>query len=637
MTNPIIPNHFPDLSKAKAIGIDIETRDDDLLKLGPGVRRDAYIIGVGIVTSDEEFKGYYPVAHDIGPNLNKTAVYAWLNDILANPNLIKIGANLLYDFDYLTHAGIKIHPNKWYDVQIAEPLINENAKNYKLETLGQKYLNYGKKTDKLEEKCKELGLKGKVGSNIWQLPSKLVGEYCIQDCEVSIGVMRKQYPILQRENLLDVFNLEIELMPLLLRMRQNGVRIAEEKLSQAIEEFELELMSKRDELYNLTGQDVQVWSGASVKSAFDQIGLENPYKTATGKLSFTKDILESFNHPVPTLILECRQAEKFINTFLVGQMQRQMTNGRIHCQFNQLRKTSEQGSGRYGTVTGRFSSSNPNLQFIPSRNPRLGPLCRSLFIPENDCKWVKIDYSQIEFRLFAHFALGPGSDEFKAKYNADSKIDYHQWCADLAGVDRRYAKDINFGLLYGMGRKKLAKSLGIEEDEAKSFIETYSSKFPFMRNTFYKAMHRAEDVGYVKTLMGRRRRFDKYESVDYDLRGSITPKMDRSKLRQEILAINAAQGNKYSVGIQRAGTFRALNAVIQGSAADIMKKGMVDAWKAGIFNTLIPHITVHDELNVSMPSNGKEALKELLNIMETTIPLSVPVIADYDIGNSWGD
>ena len=629
-----MPTEFPDLSAARGIAIDIETRDPDLQSKGPGVRRNGYIVGIGIVTDDKEFKAYYPIAHDEGPNMNKTAVLSWLNNELSR-NQPKIGANLLYDIDYLTAAGVTVNGN-WLDVQNAEPLINENVRRYNLDALALKYLDKQKLSSILVDACKERGFKGKPHQHIWQLPAAIVGPYCIADAELCIDIFNKQLPILRDEGLEPLFRIETYLMPMLLHMRQTGVRLDTKSLAKAIKGFKARLRKNMVELSQMVGFQVEPWTGAALAIACDKLDIKYPLTTTkTRKPSFTKEFMTAHEHPFLRMVAEVRRLHKFIGTFLEGQMQSQLINGRIHCQFNQLR------GDEYGTVTGRFSSSHPNLQFIPARDKELGPLCRSMFIPEEDCDWIKADYSQIEYRIFSHYAIGQGADDFRDTYNSSPDIDYHQWCANAAGISRKNAKTINFGLLYGMGVKLLAQNLNLPVDEAKDFLAIYHGKVPFLRTTFRRAMETANQRGYVKTILNRRRRFPLWIPADRQLasetEGHTNPELVKSWVKKRLLS--AGKEHSFNAGIQRKGTFKALNAVIQGSSADMIKKAMVDCWRAGIFNILTPHITVHDELDVSVPKTkaGTEALQEMLIHMRDAIPLKVPVIIDCGRGPSWGE
>jgi len=631
-----LPDGFPDFSEAKVISIDVETRDDDLVEKGPGVRRGAYIIGVSVAV-DHDFCEYYPVAHDQGPNLNKKAVFKWLKGELKRTSQVKLGANLLYDFDFLAEQGVQVK-GPWYDVQIAEPLLDENnAGHYNLGDLAKKYLGEAKAETELEAYCVERGWKGKVQKHLWKIPSEMVARYAKQDAILSIKIFEKQTPILRVEELWDLFLLETRLSPLLLQMRRTGVRIDEVKLNHAIIKYKERLRKTYAKLKKLVGFEINYQAGENIAQAFDKLKIKYPLTAKTKKPSFVKEWLRAHDHPLAQLITSCRTLDKFIGTFLEGSIKDQLINGRVHCLFNQLL------SDEYGTVTGRFSASHPNLQFIPARDEELGPLCRSMFIPEEGCDWGKADYSQVEYRIFAHYAIGEGADHFRAEYVRDPHIDYHQWCSDEAGCPRRKAKDINFGLIYGMGLAKLCRQLGLSYEEGKKFLEQYNEKIPFMKTTLQAASNAALSRGYVKTILNRRRRFIAWAPVDYILAKELGDSKDKSLMIKQVNKKIKEALDKIEIpprpGVQRAYTYRALNAVIQGSAADLMKKAMVNIWEVGLNNILTLHLTIHDELDISIPrtKEGKEAFAEMIHIMETAIKFKVPIIVDSTIDKNWGE
>lgn len=634
MTEWTLPNSFPNLSAAKIVCVDIETRDDDLKAKGPGVRRDGYIIGVAIGTNDG-FRGYYPVAHDEGPNLNKRAVYSWLKRELGRKSQIKLGANLLYDIDFLTHAGVSVK-GPWYDVQNAEPLIDENARGkYNLDALAKKYLDRHKEETALEEECKRRKLRGKVQKHLWKLPASIVGPYAETDVDLPLEIFPKQRAILEKEDTWELFLMETGLGPMLLQMRQQGVRLNEDKLEKAIKKYEQILRKSRRELKHIVGKDVEIWAAESLAKAFDNVGVKYGRTPKTNAPSFTKDFLGKVEHPIGPLVLKCRSIDKFIGTFLKGQMRDQMINGRIHCLFNQLK------SDENGTVTGRFSSSHPNLQFIPKRDDEFGPLCRSMFIPEDGCDWGRADYSQVEFRLFAHYARGRGAEKFRDEYRKNPNIDYHQWCAEEAGIRRGPAKTVNFAVIYAVGAAKLAIKLGLTVPETKKFLEGYHDVLPFAKNTLNIVSERAANRGWIRTIMKRRRRFDTWEPMDWELAHEVPAVRDKNKMmdlvQHKIKEARQLKQKPPRPGVRRAGTYKALNALIQGSAAELMKKAMLKSYKAGIFDVLPPHLTVHDEMDPSVPKNkhGQEAWKEMIHIMETAIKFKVPVVVDAEVGPNW--
>jgi len=313
-------------------------------------------------------------------------------------------------------------------------------------------------------------------------------------------------------------------------------------------------------------------------------------------------------------IARAREINKSHTTF-IDTILKHNHNGRIHAEINQLR--GDNG----GTVTGRFSYSNPNLQQIPARNKELGPAIRSLFIPEEGHTWGCFDYSQQEPRLVVHYALATlgttGVASIAEEYNKkDSNTDFHKMVAKITGMPRREAKTINLGLFYGMGKNKLQAELGVSKLKAEDLFRTYHDKVPFVKQLMDATMKRAQDSGKIRTLLGRLCRFHLWEPNQFGIHKALPH--DKALL-------------EHGPGIRRAYTYKALNRLIQGSAADMTKKAMIDLHKEGI----IPHIQVHDELDISV-KDDKEA-KQIVQIMETSVELEVPNKVDYEAGSNWGN
>jgi len=629
-----LPKEFPNLKGEKLVALDTETCDPQLLSKGPGVRRDGYIIGISVAVPSGE-SWYFPFGHAEGKQFDKAKVIQWAKDNLTTPGQAKLGANIMYDLDYLYHEGVEVS-GPFYDVQNAEPLINENLKTYSLDSLGERYL--GKKKDEriLEEACRNRGLKGKPQEHLWKIDARFTGEYAEWDAAMLIPIFEKQKKIMAEQELENIFDIETRLVPMLLAMRRRGVLIDKDRLQNAHDAMMDRLVQKKKELASLNGgAEVDYWAAEHIGRIFDRHNLDYPMTPKTNKPSFTKDWLDRHNHPISKVIVECRTLDKFIGTFLEGSIREMMVGDRIHGQFHQLK------SDDHGTVTGRLSASTPNLQFIPMRDKELGPLCRSLFMPDPGKLWAKLDYSQIEIRILAHYARGPGADKVRQMYIEDPRADYHQWCADEAQVSRTFAKRINFGLIYGMGVPKLSAQLGIPIKEAELFLGVYFEKLPFLQETVQTATRVAETRGYIKTILGRRRRFDLWEPRDGRLSKMINANPDKKKIIDFVneQRANQKEGNKYYPGVQRAGCYKAFNAADQGSAADIMKKSMVDVWESGVCEVIdSPLLTVHDELDFDFPKSkeGFEAVRETQRIMETTVELAVPAIVDAEYGENWG-
>ena len=255
--------------------------------------------------------------------------------------------------------------------------------------------------------------------------------------------------------------------------------------------------------------DVQIWAARSIAKVFDNLGLEYSRTEKTDSPSFTKNFITNHEHPVVKLIAEARKINKVRTTFIDTILEHEYC-GRIHADINQIR--SDDG----GTVTGRFSYSNPNLQQIPARDPDTGPLIRSLFIPEENCKWGTFDYSQQEPRLVAHYALRFGYDSAQTiadSYENDPSTDFHRIVANMAKIDRKEAKTINLGLFYGMGKAKLQAELGVTKEKTEELFSQYHNNAPFVKMLLNGVMEVAQEKGRIKTLLGRKCRFPKYEPI----------------------------------------------------------------------------------------------------------------------------
>lgn len=594
------PTEFPDLSSADVIGLDTETYDPDLKSRGPGTRRDGYIIGVSVATS-QGFKRYYPVRHQMGGNLDAERVFGWLREQLSRPRQVKVGANILYDMDYLANEGVNV-VGPVEDIQVAEPLIDENARSFSLDALARKYLAMTKFEGELKRWGEIAFGKDNYKNNLWQTPVELVGPYAEVDADLPIRIREKQLKVMQSEGLLDLYHLECKLIPILIGMRRRGVRIDVEGAERLLGRLDTQIADLSGQLRRMTGMDVNVNASDSLAQAFTAAGVPFPRNTENGKPTFQKNWLKHHKHPLPGLVTKTRGLMKFKSTFVQGYVLDSHINGRIHCQFHQLR------SDEHGAVSGRFSSSDPNLQNIPIRDEEVGPLIRALFLPDDGQLWYAKDWSQIEYRLIVHYAAlrqFQGADEAVQRYNSDRSTDFHQVVAELTGLPRKDAKNVNFGIAYGQGRDLLASSLGLSLDEAEAFLRTYHSRAPFIKKLADQVKAKVEATGFVKTLLGRRRRFTADEKGRYEF------------------------------------THKSLNALIQGSAADIMKLAMVKAGEDGVYRVVgWPLLTVHDELGKSGDPHNREhveALDHLHHIMENCVQLLVPLLAEGSSGLNWAE
>ncbi len=605
-TEWVKPTEFPDLRQANTIAIDLETHDPKLKTMGTGS-----VIGrgkvVGIAVAVDGYSGYFPFDHEGGGNLEKNKVIQWFKDVCKS-QADKIFHNAMYDVCWIRSMGIKINGNI-YDTMIAASLVNENRFRYDLGSLGWDYCGQGKNETELVNAAKEWGVDPKA--DMWKLPAMYVGNYAERDAELTLALWRVMQKELSDQDLGAIFDLETELFPCLVDMRFLGVRVdveAAQKLKKQLAAEEKELLQT---IKKETQVDVQIWAARSIEKVFQNLHLPYERTEKTNSPSFTKNFLSTHEHPLVKCIAKAREINKAHTTF-IDTILKHEHNGRIHADINQIR--SDTG----GTVTGRFSYSNPNLQQIPARNKDLGPLIRSLFIPESGCEWGCFDYSQQEPRLVVHYAsLDQDTSVFGVKDSyLDDNADFHTIVAKMADIPRSQAKTINLGLFYGMGKAKLQAELGVSKQKAEELFSIYHNRVPFVKSLMNSVSNRAQQRGQIRTLLGRLCRFHLWEPNQFGIHKALP--FDQA--RQE-----------YGPGIKRAYTYKALNKLIQGSAADMTKKSMLELYKEGI----VAHIQVHDELDISVENDTKA--KRIIEIMESAVELEIPNKVDYESGKNWGD
>lgn len=603
------PASFPNLSEAKEIAIDLETCDPNMESLGPGwPRNDGYIVGYAIAV--DGWAGYFPVAHGGGGNLDKRIVERWVRDVLATP-ADKIMHNAAYDLGWLRATGFEVN-GTIYDTMLAAPLIDENRFAYSLNSLGFDYLKEIKSEQGLKESASDFGVHPK--KELWKLPAMHVGDYAEQDAALTLKLWHHFKSLLAKDEVESIFKLETEVLPVLVNITLKGINFDRAKCERHMREMRTKENEILKFLREQAGMQVDIWAAQSIAAAFDRLGVQYP-KTAAGAPSFTKSFLDTHEHPMAKMILEARELNKTHGTFLEPYLKHSAKDGRIHTHFNQMR--NEDG----GTVTGRLSASNPNLQQVPARHEIIGPMVRGLFLPEEGNIWAANDFSSQEPRLLVHYAtlLGlPGAEKMAQAYRDNPDTDFHQMVADMAGIKRKAAKTIGLGLMYGMGKAKLAQQLDLPVDEASDLIGTFHSKVPFLKGTVDAVMKRIEHPssgGSIRTLLGRKCRFPLWEPVEWGVNKALPHE-------QAVIA--------YGSRIKRAGTYKGLNRLIQGSAADQTKAGMVALHKAG-FNLLLQ---VHDEIALSVMT--REEAREAAHIMATAVNLEVPSRVDVETGPSWG-
>ena len=602
-----IPTEFPDLRQVEEIAIDLETKDPDLKEKGSGsVIGNGDVIGIAVATTG--YKGYFPIAHEGGGNMDRKKVLEWLKDILESPST-KVFHNAMYDVCWLRQLGFKINGDI-VCTMIAAAITDENRFRYDLNSLSWHYLGYGKNEGALAEAASEWGIDPK--SEMYKLPSMHVGSYAERDAEITLGLWQEMKKEIIHQDLEDIFDLETELFPCLVDMKFKGVRVDLDKAHLMKKQLVKEERDLLTAIERETNVRPQIWAARSIAEVFDNLKIPYERTQKTSAPSFTKNFLQEHEHPVVKMIAKAREINKAHTTFIDSILKYQH-KGRIHADINQLR--SQFG----GTVTGRFSYSNPNLQQIPARNKDLGPKIRSLFIPEEGCKWGCFDYSQQEPRLVVHYASLyklPSVYSVVDAYHNNKDADFHQTVADMAKIPRTQAKTINLGLFYGMGKTKLQAELGVTKEKAAELFNTYHGRVPFVKQLMERASNRAQDRGQIRTLLGRLCRFHLWEPNQFGMHKAL-PHEDALR--------------EHGPGIRRAYTYKSLNKLIQGSAADMTKKAMLELYKEGI----IPHIQIHDELDLSI-KDDKQANK-VIEIMENAVTLEVPNKVDYEQGDTWGD
>ena len=500
------PFSLPDLIGQKEIAIDLETCDPWLKTHGPGwaFKERGYIIGIAVAT--EGWKGYFPVAHQLGANLDKEVVYRWLQKQLNSSNA-KIFHNAQYDVGWLTAEGFKIN-GAIHDTMMAAPLLNENERSYSLNNLGKTYVGEKKDESILAEAAHAFGVDSK--SEMYKLPPEYVGNYAEQDADLTYRLWQILKQGLEREDVSEIYNVERSLIPLLIDMRRRGVRIDTDKAQQVKKKLHNEERKITKEIKRWYGIEPDLWAAQSLAQVFDRAGLDYPRTPKIDAPSFVATWLENHDHKLPLAIAKARKFNKARTTFIDKMILEHLVDGRIHGELHPLR--SDNG----GTVTGRFSCSRPHLQQVPARDPLIGPLIRSLFIPEEGSHWGCFDYSQQEPRLTVHYSVLTQQDgaEEAAKDYKDENADFHQIVADMANIGRKEAKTINLGLSYGMGKDKLTKQLGISVEEAELLFNQYHQRVPFIRGLRDSTARIGANRGYVKTILGRKCRFNLYEPLD---------------------------------------------------------------------------------------------------------------------------
>jgi DNA polymerase I-like protein with 3'-5' exonuclease and polymerase domains len=612
------PHELPDLSEAKTIAIDVETKDPHLKTRGPGwPTGEGEVVGYAVAV--DGWKGYIPIRHGGGGNIDERICNNWMKKVCESP-ADKIMHNAQYDAGWLRRMGFKVN-GRIIDTMVIASLLDENRFSYSLNALAFEYLSKTKSEKNLTEAARDFGVDPKA--ELWKLPSMYVGPYAEVDAELTLELWNFFKPLITKEDLWSVVNLELDVLPVLIDMTWKGVRIDQNRVERTRDFLLKEEKVMLSKIKHITGMNVEVWAAQSLAKAFDVVGIKYP-KTEKGAPSFTKSFLSEQNHELPKMILRTRDLNKTSGTFINTIMKHTAKDGRIHSHINQIR--SDDG----GTVSCRISMSNPNLQQIPARDPELGPMIRSLFLPEEGQKWASIDFSQQEPRILVHYAHAYGKSqghdmqgvqEFVDGYQNDPDMDFHSMVADMAKINRKQAKTINLGMMYGMGVNKLSDQLDIPVEEAKILVNQYHDRVPFVKMLMHGVMNKLnarQSSGSIRSILGRKCRFELWEPDTFAMNKALPLK-------------DALNEHGPTTRLKRAYTYKALNRLIQASAADMTKKAMVDIYKLGI----VPLIQIHDEIAVSVSNDDQ--VDSIVYAMENAVKLGVPSKVDVEIGPSWGE
>ena len=612
------PHELPDLSEAKTIAIDVETKDPNLKTKGPGwPTGDGEVVGYAVAV--DGWKGYIPIRHGGGGNIDERICNNWMKKVCESP-ADKVMHNAQYDAGWLRRMGFKLN-GRIIDTMVIASLLDENRFSYSLNALAFEYLSKTKSEKNLTQAARDFGVDPKA--ELWKLPSMYVGPYAEVDAELTLELWNYFKPLITKEDLWSVVDLELAVLPVLIDMTWKGVRIDLNRVERTRDFLLKEEKAMLAKIKHVTGMNVEVWAAQSLAKAFDTVGINYP-KTEKGAPSFTKSFLSDHNHELPQMILRTRSLNKTNGTFINTIMKHTAHDGRIHSHINQIR--SDDG----GTVSGRISMSNPNLQQIPARDPELGPMIRSLFLPEEGEKWASVDFSQQEPRILVHYAHAYGKSqghdmkgvqEFVDGYQNDPDMDFHTMVADMAKINRKQAKTINLGMMYGMGVNKLSDQLDIPLEEAKNLVSQYHERVPFVKMLMHGVMNKLnsrQSSGSIRSILGRKCRFDLWEPDTFAMNKALSLK-------------DALNEHGPTTRLKRAYTYKALNRLIQASAADMTKQAMVDIHKLG----MTPLIQIHDEIAMSVSNDDQ--IDSMVYAMENAVKLGVPNKVDVEIGPSWGE
>ena len=612
------PTEYPRLTDEKELSWDLETYDPSLKSKGPGWSRgEGHVVGIGVATRDKAW--YFPIRHEGGGNLDPKMTLRWAGDLL-KLDTIKVAFNGLYDLGWMKREGLTVN-GICYDPMGAAALIDENRMSYTFNSLLRTYTDTEKDMTLLKQAADAWGVDPVSG--LWKLPSMYAGFYGEWDAAANWKLFDKLKPMLEEQDMWDLFLMEMQLYPVWLDMTWRGVRIDELWIEESREKIVAEIKIIQKKL-----KGIDVWNANDIGGILEDTGIQVPKTQKTKKYSITADWLKRVGTDFTKNVLRNRRLDKVLGTFLDGMIIGHLQDGRIHPDWHPMRNDSDTG-----IVSGRVSASNPSPQVFPKRDPEFGLMVRGAFLPEEGEDWVSADQAQQEPRWFVHYAgaLGlSGVDRMLQAYQNDPETDYHTICANFSGLQRKPTKDLNQGFAYGMGRKKSEKSLialGVSPDIAPTVYDTFHREFPYVKELTEYVSNMASQRGWVKTILGRRFHFDLWEPEGNFGEEWIPPVPKWKALRMRKNGDPNWKGKR----IARAFLYKSTNRIIQGSSADQIKKAMLDIWNAGGPSMLLQ---IHDELNISNSQGGK-GVKLIQECMEDAIKGLVPFKVDVTIGERW--
>lgn len=631
------PNTLPSLASQPFIALDLETRDPHLTTKGPGwTTGSGHIAGIAIATGDQSM--YFPIEHFGGGNLDKKAVLTWLKENLENYKHTLLFANAAYDLGWLSHYGI--HPKcKIRDIQLIEPLLDESRYTYSLDSLAERYLGKTKSEVGLRNAAKIYGVNPK--SELWKLPSKFVGEYAEADARLTYDIYFKQLPKIQAEDLDAMVELEHEVLPILIKMAGRGIRVDVEKAIELNDDWQTmeNILLKR-----LGIKSSDLWTTGFLIHMFNKKKIDPPRTAPTkkfpnGQPSFPKEFLRAHPDPDISTVAAVRELSRLREIFIRKRIIDENVGSRVYPHYKQL--ASDEG----GTVTGRLACRYHNIQQIPKRSTTVdAKLIRALYLPEEGERWLSADYDSQEPRLQIHYGIrfGLRGAQEAAEYIAQGKKLYHL-VQDAAHCSYNDAKTITLGLTYGMQLPSLSEKLGITKEEAElQVLRPLMDRCPFILQLAEICANAAQKGGYLKTLLGRRRHFNLWQTTQHwNYRREITKRERNGQMdtlywwfQKAIRPMERAAAEEFFKSkndtLERADTNKAGNSLIQGSAADQTKAAMVAVYRE---TGKIPLSQVHDELNFSIP--GEKDMPIIKDIMENTVKLELPTLADCSLGDHW--